>query len=320
MSIDSIIYNLLLSHECVIVPGFGGFIVRESPCTLNVAKDRIKPYSKTVFFNQHLVENDGLLVSEVSKLQELTYSEAVLRLENWVISTNQNIKDENKATINELGIFYKGNDNNKWFSPNLNLNLSLKSYGLKSADLEIVSVEKENEVVGIEKTYEPIHTIADRAPIEKLEIAKTNWKAWLAAASIALVSHIGYLGVEKYQASTNQASILPTIVNAIPAKVEIPEVVEKVAEVTNETVVTSEAIIPEMPIVEEKIIEEQPIETVLPTVEPQKELILNDIKTIAAKYKLQQNAINHQLDLSKIGIQAEVNQNAKGLYEVLISK
>lgn len=322
MAINSILYQLLQIHECVIIPNFGGFIVRESPCTLNAAKDRIKPFSKTIFFNQHLKENDGLLANELSKTNDIPYLEALLEIEKWVNNINLTIVAENKANIEDLGIFYKGNEDNKWFSPQLNLNLALKSYGLQPVDIKAIVKEIE-ETKPLEKTYEPVLTIADRAPIEKIQLPKKNWKAWAAAASIALVAHIGYLTVEHYAVNTQQASIISLPKSEVKNEILKPIEVEKV-ETPSEIV--------EMPVVEieestttkvetpteneTKITQEIPFESTTS--------IINEIPTIKldlihsiGKYRLEQNAINHQLDLQKKGIKAII-QNENGLFNVMI--
>ena len=60
-SIVEIIEHLLLNHECVVLPGLGGFIVRDSPCNFTADKSMIKPAFRNLFFNPHLTQNDGLL-------------------------------------------------------------------------------------------------------------------------------------------------------------------------------------------------------------------------------------------------------------------
>ena len=47
-TIERTIEQLLHRHECVILPDFGGFIVRDSPCNFNAAKDAIKPFAKNI--------------------------------------------------------------------------------------------------------------------------------------------------------------------------------------------------------------------------------------------------------------------------------
>src|SRR5437762_117763 len=111
MQIDKVLYQLLLQHECIIVPNFGGFIVRESPCNFNVSKDILKPYSKSVFFNPHLNENDGLLINAIVNSHNVSYTEATSILEKWIDGLNKDITEIGKSIISNIGIFYKGNDN-----------------------------------------------------------------------------------------------------------------------------------------------------------------------------------------------------------------
>ena len=54
---------LLLEHDCVIVPGLGGFIANHMEAHYDQEGDRtfLPPY-RTVVYNQQLQINDGLLV------------------------------------------------------------------------------------------------------------------------------------------------------------------------------------------------------------------------------------------------------------------
>lgn len=55
--------ELLYKHNCVIIPGFGGFITNYKPSGFEESRNLISPSSKKVAFNQLLIENDGLLIN-----------------------------------------------------------------------------------------------------------------------------------------------------------------------------------------------------------------------------------------------------------------
>ena len=56
------IESLLLAHDCVIVPGLGGFVAHYVPARRIAEEQLFLPPSRSVGFNQQLTINDGLLV------------------------------------------------------------------------------------------------------------------------------------------------------------------------------------------------------------------------------------------------------------------
>jgi hypothetical protein len=61
------IESLLLEHECVIIPGFGGFIAEMQPAGYHVGSKRFYPPYKAINFNHKLTHNDGLLCQQIMK-------------------------------------------------------------------------------------------------------------------------------------------------------------------------------------------------------------------------------------------------------------
>ncbi|MBA3284223.1 MAG: SPOR domain-containing protein, partial [Nitrosopumilus sp.] len=59
MKIDQHISQLLYHHDCVIVPGFGGFVTNSQPARIHPVQHQFYPPSKSLGFNIHLRRNDG---------------------------------------------------------------------------------------------------------------------------------------------------------------------------------------------------------------------------------------------------------------------
>ena len=74
------IEELLYLHDCVIVPGFGGFICDYTSANINEKTGTIVPPSKKVVFNQHLKQNAGLLIDWIARKDQLDYEKAQRRL------------------------------------------------------------------------------------------------------------------------------------------------------------------------------------------------------------------------------------------------
>ena len=55
------IETLLLENDCVIVPGFGGFVAHYSPATRVKEENIFLPPTRIIGFNPQLKLNDGVL-------------------------------------------------------------------------------------------------------------------------------------------------------------------------------------------------------------------------------------------------------------------
>jgi len=326
MSVENILYQLLLEHDCVILPNFGGFIVRESPCNYNPSREIVKPFSKSIFFNQHLIENDGLLINAIARIKNIPYDAATTDVENWIKKLTHQLDSEGSFGLHQIGTFTKGTEGNKWFAADSNLNLSLQTYGLRPVKAVILhSLDSEEEA----KTL-AIKPLADNKPIETFTIQRTNWKAWLAAASIAIVAHIGYLGIESLQSkNSNHASVvpMPTVSNTVETK-SMP--IQEDTMISSNEMTMPETIAPEVETPTTlTAIETAPIETIAPqeipntpvtetiVTETQPEQI-NNLSSVVGRYKLEINAMNHVKDLAKKGIIGTIEKNTQGLFEVKV--
>lgn len=124
------IKSLLYTHKCVIIPGFGGFITRESPASLHNETGILKPFTRTIFFNGNLTENDGLLADALSKSLQTTYDNALQMIERKTSEMQLELQNTKKLALGELGTFYLNSEGKIWFNANLKLNFCLTTYGL----------------------------------------------------------------------------------------------------------------------------------------------------------------------------------------------
>lgn len=299
--------ELLLIKECVVIPGLGGFIVRESPCNFNADKSQIKPANRNLFFNPHLTQNDGLLFNAIQNQLDLSYSDAQEAIKQFVSQFNDLINTDQSFKFGRLGVFYNG-QNNVWFSPANDLNLSLDSYGLDSIDIQTIH--------SIEAPNKPSKTVIDNAPIMMLDARKPRLKPWLIAASVALLCHVGYLFFEQIpmsnlQPNHHQASIVPNI--QIPV-IEMPSAMDTIEHSNAVETIIEPATVESMAIetAPQKISEttSEP-EAITPNNQPVNQALEHQSdhsnnSQILAKYKIKSNADFHVKDLIKKGIQAEL--------------
>ena len=83
MTIFKEIYDLLYNNDCVIVPKFGAFVLKNH--SAYIRNYNFYPPRKIISFNAMLDENDGLLVKYLSTSRNISYKKA-LKIGSWRIS------------------------------------------------------------------------------------------------------------------------------------------------------------------------------------------------------------------------------------------
>ena len=83
MKISSYIFELLQSHDCVIVPNFGALVARNISAKISSDGSKIFPPNKELSFNKNLVKNDGLLINAISSNENISYNKIVSLKDSW---------------------------------------------------------------------------------------------------------------------------------------------------------------------------------------------------------------------------------------------
>lgn len=132
MDITAFIRELLFGHDCVIVPGFGGFIGNYTPARIDKVSGTFNPPVKQISFNRNLNHNDGLLVGRISGTSNITYGDAREMVEQFVAELRKKLERGEKVVFDNIGSFVNNSEGNVQFEPDKNVNYHLDSYGLES--------------------------------------------------------------------------------------------------------------------------------------------------------------------------------------------
>ena len=133
MKISSYIFELLQSHDCVIVPNFGALVARNISAKISSDGSKIFPPNKELSFNKNLVKNDGLLINAISSNENISYEGAEQKISNWVRRTNKKLEKQRYIEIKNIGSISL--ENTKYvFVPNQNSIFLKSSYGFNSID------------------------------------------------------------------------------------------------------------------------------------------------------------------------------------------
>lgn len=108
---------LMLSHDCVIVPGLGAFIAISRPAVIDYDSMKITPPSRSIVFNHAVTSDDGLLANSLVRKHGITFDEArqiLLREANLIKETLANGK---VMAAGSLGVLSMGSEGNLIFNP-----------------------------------------------------------------------------------------------------------------------------------------------------------------------------------------------------------
>ncbi len=128
--ITKYITDLLFHHECVIVPGLGGFLRAYSPARINPVTHEFRPPSGNVAFNAGLSGNDGQLANYIASVQNTNYHDALYEIKLWVDECYRTLKKGDKVIIKNIGALFMNSDRKIEFIPSAEVNFNTNSFGL----------------------------------------------------------------------------------------------------------------------------------------------------------------------------------------------
>lgn len=290
MILEKHISNLLSVHDCVIVPGLGGFIANYVPAVIHPVNHTFTPPSRKLAFNARLRNNDGILANAVAAGSGVSYAEAIRQIDSEVNALLARLAGGHPLTIAGAGTLAAGEDGFLSFTPEAGLNLLDDAFGLTTFTLQPVS--RENLETRISRKLAASKAVK---PIRKLP-STLKWAAVL--LPIAAVTLWGVLNTGAFNKLENSyATLFPTNTATITL---------------SETPASNPAKIPELIPVspEPEIIEAEVVPEPAP-VRP------NSFFIITGAFGVEENANNLVRDLRSRGYDASIaGQNNQGLYRV----
>lgn len=160
-TVEELIGDLLLRHNCVVVPSFGGFVAKKTSATIDYKNGVMYPPKKSLMFNRQLVNNDGLLISEYALLNKVDYTAAqevvLAKVQEW----NEQLNNGVRITLDKVGYIFFDQEKNLCFEQDRFFNLLMESYGLgkvhflSEEDIELSnSIKAKKELEEIQRVKE----------------------------------------------------------------------------------------------------------------------------------------------------------------------
>ena len=133
---------LLLDNDCVIVPGLGGFTAHHVEARFDESDDVFLPPLRTLGFNQQLKINDSLLVQSYIEAYDISYPEALRRIEGEVEELRQRLANDGYYEMTDIGVLEMNEDGNIIFTPCEAGILTPELYGLSSFEMQPLMAEE----------------------------------------------------------------------------------------------------------------------------------------------------------------------------------
>lgn len=155
------IETLLLENDCVIVPGFGGFVAHYSPATRVKEENIFLPPTRTIGFNPQLKLNDGVLVQSYMSAYDTSFADASRIVEKEVNEFIGLLHEEGKAHLDNIGEIHYNVYGNYEFIPYDSKITTPSLYGLDFFEMQELSVLQQKE-----KVWVPTHLEKEKKTFE----------------------------------------------------------------------------------------------------------------------------------------------------------
>jgi hypothetical protein len=151
----------LFLNDYLVLPDFGGFVLKKSPAHFSSSGTLILPPSKSVSFNVQLKQNDGLFVQWLQAELKCEAKDALAHLHDFAGYCKSLLQNRGRLTIEDIGFFYLDFENNICFEPQQQTNFLTSSFGLTPVSFKELEIEipVKQETAFVDRKPDTIETI-----------------------------------------------------------------------------------------------------------------------------------------------------------------
>ena len=225
---------LLLSNDCVIVPELGGFMAHHVPASYDEDDNLFLPPLRTLGFNPQLKLNDSLLAQSYIEAYDISYPEAIRRIEEEVNELKQHLGNQGSYELEDIGILYLNDDGGYVFEPCEAGILTPELYGLSSFEIkilpEILAKNVKDNDKHVESQNVPEEAIPQKWSVEKDEPEDDEANtikikvAWIRNAVAFAAAVIGFLFITTPVSNSENSTVVassfcpPVLMEHIPSQ------------------------------------------------------------------------------------------------------
>lgn len=259
---------LLRDNDCVILPGFGGFIAQTVPAYYMSEEALYYPPSRSISFNAAITMNDGLLAQSYMKSYQVDYARASYMVDIAIEKLRDALDEEGTVMLPHIGTIKQDVYQSIQFIPEGAGISSPHHFGLGSFSIKELHLLCEST----ETSQQPQSIITHTAKTIDVHINRSMLRQVMSTAAILLLLLMVSLPIGNHK-PTDIASLHLTDVIATPAtKQQLPAPVMEATAIeaapvmeiipTDSTATAPHSIVPtDMPMVESAAKETVAIET-----------------------------------------------------------
>jgi hypothetical protein len=174
------IEELLLDHDCVVVPGLGGFVQNEISARYDPKTDIFYPEEKEIGFNARLTFNDGFLVQAYQETFGLSFEDANIQIHQGVQELLDKLSEGKYISLGKIGVMWKNSQGQLSFrSENRNLFFP-EAYGLSS--FSFPNIEKKQR----KKTLIVYHSPCQEDEYINIRLRRNSFRNFIIGAAACL--------------------------------------------------------------------------------------------------------------------------------------
>jgi nucleoid DNA-binding protein len=306
VDIKAFVRELLFSHDCVIIPGFGGFIGNYSPAGIDRFTGLFHPPVKRISFNVKLSHNDGLLISRISQAKGLKYGDSRRLVEEFAADLNRKLARREKVVFDHLGTISANSEHRLQFEPETDINYLPGSYGLESFQCMPLS------------DYDVRRRVTrhiDRDPVRLTHLRRNLWRAAVIVPILALLVAVP-LKTGLFKSRVDTLSLNPLVTaefennkKAVDESVKLTADSFPAGPATNEPVVSDSSHV-------KAVVPEQAAPENVPAETPSNASYV----IVTGSFKSEENAMTHVRALQADGFKPEIVKAPNGYFRVYALK
>ena len=225
---------LLLDNDCVIVPDFGGFVTHQVSACFSEDDSTFLPPLRMLGFNPQLRINDSLLVQSYATAYDISYPEALRRVESEVAELKDTLQTEGSYTLSDIGTLTVNGEGSYLFEPCEAGVLSPELYGLSTFTFSKMAGREQKPLVSAAKEQAEtapalLEFTGDETDVDERAISiKVSWiRNTVAVAAAVIAFFLMATPVANSDLNTRTMSqlqgnlvsrLMPKDTNAVPAK------------------------------------------------------------------------------------------------------
>lgn len=152
---------LLLENDCVILPGFGGFVTHYTPAVRMDEEHRFLAPSRKIGFNAQLKLNDGVLVQSYMSVYDTNFSDAGRRVEQEIAHLVESLHENGKVDLENIGELHYTINGTYEFVPYDYKYVTPDLYGLDSFEM--------SSLLSLQEAKERSLHVQEKSPLMKTE-------------------------------------------------------------------------------------------------------------------------------------------------------